>query len=266
MHVTQVNNSRGGPHRVGAPPARLINRLRRSRRRGESTREHVRPFRRLTVSAVAAAIALVGFAAAESPAAQAAPKRLVRIDYCDSIYADKPITQQRAETSELSMTCLINKVRVDAGAPPLRLETVYAANGGSVYQTPLWKAATGHATRAVALKWWIPDPVNDPAGKKTHIDPETGSNPTTRIKGAGYCPNGTWAIAENTFTSAGMGQQFPPTPRGVVTWWATDPYHWPTLINPTYREHRIAILPGSADPNATGDPSGTFVENLGSCT
>jgi hypothetical protein len=265
MHVTQVNNSRR-PHRAGASPADPINRLRRSWRLEDSTRRHVRPFRRLTVSTVAASVAVIGFAAAGSPAAQATIKSLAPADrYCGSVYADEPITQLRPNSAEASMDCLINKARVAAGVARLSLEPYpYVVNSGGYYvitgEPPLLNSATAHATKSVQLKWWDP---ND--GAVSHIDPETHSDPATRIAAAGYCPHGAAVTAENTFSSSGMGQQYPPTPRGAVNWWLSDPPHRATLLNPAYREHRIGIVPGSAFPGPAYDPSGTFVEDLGSC-
>jgi len=230
---------------------------------------------RLTTPALVAAVAALSVAAIPATAAQAKVKKLVHIDRCASIYADKPITQQRAETSELAMNCLINRARAAEGVPPLKLETKYAPNGGGIYQTPLWKSATNHAQESVATKFWRRD-----NGQVSHLNPgdQVPSDPqqfqalvnqriNERILGAGYCAGGhSWTDAENTYSASGMNQPFPPTPRGAVGWWLSDPPHHATLMRRDLTEHRIGIVPGSAFPGTEYPPAGTFVEDLGTCS
>jgi uncharacterized protein YkwD len=224
---------------------------------------------RLTRLVLLAAVAALSLTAISTTVAQAKVKKLVRIDRCASIYADKPVAQQRPEISELAMNCLINRARAAEGIAPLKLETRYAANGGSIYRTPLWMAATQHAQLSVAGKWWDNDPSHPLGWQESHKEP---GNPapfdqqiTQRIVAAGFCPGGNYTVAENTFSATGMAQKYPPTPRGAVSWWLDDPPHRAVLLGRSFTVHRIGIVPGLAFPSAEYPPSGTFVQNLGTC-
>jgi len=224
---------------------------------------------RLIKLVLLAAVAALSLTAISTTVAQAKVKKLVHIDRCNSFWADKPVAQLRPEIAELSMNCLINRARAAEGIAPLKLETRYAASGGGIYRTPLWIAATQHAQYSVAGKWWDNDP-NHPLGwQESHKQP---GNPapfdqqiTQRIVAAGFCPGGNYNVSENTFSSSGMAQTYPPTPRGAVNWWLDDPPHRAVLLSRSFTQHRIGIVPGSAFPGTEYPPSGTFVQNLGTC-
>ena len=153
-----------------------------------------------------------------------------------------------ADRAGRAVHCLTNRARAANGVPPLALNYW------------LVRPATAHAQKAVRLRWWNPN-----NGAVSHIDPETGSNPAARIKAAGYCPNGTAATNENTFSSSGWWK-YPATPRGAVNWWLDDPPHRATLLNPAYRGEGIGVAVGLAFPGAVYDPAGTFVADFGRCS
>lgn len=219
---------------------------------------------RLAKPALLAALAASIVAAAPTHHADAAVKRLVKRDWCKA-YGDRPVTSISNELALLSMNCFINRARAAAGVPPLTISHPVGRPG--IYSdAPLFRAALGHAQRSAQLRWW-----SQTDGSVSHVDPETGSTPADRIMRAGYCPQGTWTVAENTFTSAGTwtdpnsGLSISTTPRGAVTWWLNDPPHRATLLNPAYTEHSIAVVPGLAIPGEQYDGGATFVEDLGGC-
>jgi hypothetical protein len=227
------------------------------------------PRTRLIRLILLAAVAALSLTATSTTVAQAKIRHLVHIDRCNTYWADRAITPQNAGVSELSMNCLINRARTAAGIAPLQLETRYAPNGGGIYETPLWIAATQHAQRSVAGKWWDNDPSHPLGWQESHKEP---GNPapfdqqiTQRIIAAGFCPGGNYNVAENTFSSSGMAQKYPPTARGAVNWWLDDPPHRAVLLSPAFTVHRIGIVAGSAFPGTEYPPSATFVQNLGIC-
>jgi uncharacterized protein YkwD len=224
---------------------------------------------RLARLVLLAAVAALSLTAISTTVAQAKIKKLVHIDRCNTFWADKPVAQQRPEISELAMNCLINRARAAAGIAPLQLEDAHSANGGGIYRTPLWIAATQHAQNSVAGKWWDNDPSHPLGWQESHKEP---GNPapfdqqiTQRIVAAGFCPGGNYNVAENTFSSTGMEQKYPPTPRGAVNWWLDDPPHRAVLLSPSFTVHRIGIVSGSTFPGTEYPPSGTFVQELGTC-
>ncbi|HYF25088.1 MAG TPA: CAP domain-containing protein [Baekduia sp.] len=216
-------------------------------------------------AAVAAALALAGGATALAPVddADAAVKRLRKV--CIKSHYDMPVTQLK-DNGAWAVICLTNEKRRAHGLLPLKESRGLAAT------------ARSHADKAVALKWWSfengavshDDPqIDDPNDNRT---PEDDSD--VRIKRGGFCPSGAWAVAENTFASAGTSTRtepatgaHPPTPRGAVEWWYHSPYgHRDAMLNPKFKELGVGVARGFAFPQDVGSaPAGTFVQQYGSC-
>ncbi len=108
--------------------------------------------------ALIATAAAMSVAVLPAGAAQAKTIRhLVSIDRCAPVYADRPISAQNLNVVELSVNCLINRGRAEAGAPPLTRPFSTDANGGLNESTPLYNSALAHAQQSVAAKSWDPN-------------------------------------------------------------------------------------------------------------
>ncbi len=211
--------------------------------------------RRLSVAALAA----LGFAGTAGGLAQtahaASMATLVSCPFMERAYMNKDVATLSQYKRERTGWCLINDARRKYGAPPLR------------DQWQLQNSALAHAKRAVTLRWWD---VNN--GLASHVDPDQGDmSPSDaiaqRIANAGFCRNGTRDTNENTFSSWGDGGGYPPTIRGAVRWWLSDPPHRATLLSTEYKRVGVGIMPGSAFPDDTGGAqAGTFVADFGACS
>lgn len=120
---------------------------------------------------------------------------------------------------------------------------------------PLGTAALAHARAAVSLRWWKP-------GTDWHRNPRTGSTAVSRIRGAGYCPSGSWQVAETVYTGQGTSG----TPRAAVHWWVhvSKSGHRQIILNPKLTQIGTAAVAGSGAPGATGK-AGTYVADFGTC-
>lgn len=147
----------------------------------------------------------------------------------------------------LAVACAINEERARHGLPQLEVNNA------------LMVAANNHAQAAVDLKWWGP-------GQDSHKDPRTNSTPVSRIRAAGYCPNGTsWKVNEVTYNGWGGAG----TPRAAVNWWVNiSTYgHREIVLDPTLKEIGPAARGGAAyRSGASATDAGTYVVTFGSCT
>jgi len=223
---------------------------------------------RLTKPVLLATAAALSVALIPATGAQAKIKHLVSIDRCKPAWADAPITARNINSAELSVNCLINRGRAEAGSPPLTRPFSTDANGGLSESTPLYNSALAHAQQSVAAKTWD---LNN--GLVSHLDPGTpvptdgnqlqqlvNTQITQRIRGAGYCAGGgSWRVAENTYG----GQNI--TPRMAADFWLHDQYHRANTIDPNLKEHRIAVVLGSAFPGLPDAGSAALVEDMGAC-
>ena len=226
--------------------------------------------KRLFKPALIATAAAMSVAVLPAGAAQAKTIRhLVSIDRCAPVYADRPISAQNLNVVELSVNCLINRGRAEAGAPPLTRPFSTDANGGLSESTPLYNSALAHAQQSVAAKSWD---LNN--GLVSHLNPGTpvpsdgnqlqqlvNTQINDRIRGAGYCAGGhSWRDAENTYGGVNI------TPRMAADFWLHDPSHRPNTIDPNLKEHRIAVVVGSAFPGLPDAGSAALVEDMGACS
>lgn len=166
--------------------------------------------------------------------------------------ANTPARLLSQNAAEAAVLCLINEQRVAMGVPPLTLNLRLRA------------AARQHANDARALKWW------GPRGREIHINPVTGSSPSDRIKGAGYCPaEPDCAMGENCyFASYDGGPEFlgPTTPQAAVNWWMNTQDQRRTLLDPVYNETGIAVVIGVAERGLSGIAEGVIiVQTFGAC-
>ncbi len=164
---------------------------------------------------------------------------------CDtavSQYGDVPVKNLTQANAERTVFCLANNERVFRGIPALTSSSLL---GGT---------ARAHAQDAFTRKWWVP-------GADPHTNPD-GKTPADRIRGAGYCPSGTWRVAENVYWGWGTPLQ---TPRSAVTWWMNSPGHKANILDPNLRELGVGVVLGAPQPGTFPDAA-VFVQNFGSCT
>ena len=225
--------------------------------------------RGLIKPAVVAALAALSVAAIPATGAQAAVKKLVKIDYCNPAFADQQVTpRMNPDSSELSVNCLVNRARVANGVPPLTRGPGHVEAGRYIYP-PLRQSATAHAKASIAAKSW-----SLTRGLVSHLNPGTavpGDDASLqqlanqqidqRIRGAGYCAGGhSWRDAENTYGGVNI------TPRMAADFWLHDPDHRPNTTDPNLKEHRIAVVVGSAFPGLPDAGSAALVEDMGACS
>ncbi|MBF8189082.1 CAP domain-containing protein [Nonomuraea sp. K274] len=196
-----------------------------------------------------AALAAAGPTIATTPAAASAitaPPCVVEQKYYDRA----PWNGSNGFWLSRAVHCLINAERAKAGLPPLtrRIATKH----------PLDAAAESHAVAAVRQKWWRP-------GADSHTNPQTGSTPASRVRGAGYCPNPrSWAVSEITYTGWGGSG----TPKAAVHWWTnvSKAGHREIVLSPSLTDIGVGVRQGAADPAGAGaSQAGTYVVAFGRC-
>ncbi len=163
--------------------------------------------------------------------------------------ADTPVDQLGQTDAEAAVLCLTNSQRAQNGLQALAPNAALAT------------AARGHATAAVAQKWWV-------SGADWHTNPQTGSTPTNRIFAAGYCPNPrSWSTGENTYWAWAWGTNAAaPTPAQAVTSWMNSPGHRANILSTTFTELGVGVVAGTAASVDQADvKAGTFVQTFGNC-
>jgi uncharacterized protein YkwD len=170
-------------------------------------------------------------------------------------------------TAEGIIVCLINAERkarnlsVLSVDPSLMSETI----------------AEGQA--AVTQKWWAN------ANSSSHVNPQTGSTPDSRIMNSGYCggSNNVNYRGEITYDGAGTGNYCddqnpchqtnipclngcgPPT--AAVDWWMNiSPPHRAVILTPNFTHIGVVAIGDMADPKSSSFPAkGLYIVDFGSC-
>ncbi len=166
---------------------------------------------------------------------------------CDN--ADIPAAELSQSDAEAAVLCLVNAERAANGVPPLSLNA------------RLRIAAQRQAHDAVLIKWW------DGGGSHIHTNPITGSTPQSRIAATGYCGGRPVPTNENGRDAYYTG---PPnvntSPEGAVNFWIGSADHHHTMLDPTYTETGVAVVPGLVESHVTPDNIGyVFVQTFGGC-
>jgi uncharacterized protein YkwD len=155
------------------------------------------------------------------------------------------LTQLQAEAA---VFCLTNRERVTLGLSPLRRNSSLAA------------AARQHARAAVALKWWL-------EGANSHVNPWTGSTPSSRMRDEGYCLGaGSWSVRENTYWGNRNGPgAAAPTAAQAVKWWMSSLRGHRANILGDVRELGVGVVLGAPRPLDPPVRAATFVQDFGKC-
>jgi uncharacterized protein YkwD len=170
-------------------------------------------------------------------------------------YMNRDISTMTPYQRQRTGFCLINAARQKYGAPAL----------GN--QPQLVAVALAHAQLSARLAYWT-------TWQSSHIEPSQaqaglGVNDAIkqRIANSGFCQGGSLTPNEITFTAWGTGGAYPPTLRGAVRWWLSDPPHRAVLLDPTLKHVGFGAVPGdSQSTDSPGNaPTGTFVADFGSC-
>ncbi|WP_223838003.1 CAP domain-containing protein [Streptomyces venezuelae] len=197
----------------------------------------------LTLTGTARGLAVAGVLSAVLVPVTAPPATAVT---CSVSASNRAPSSSNDSASRNAVICLINAERTRRGLPAL---TVNQA---------LTTAAQQHSAAAVQQKWWGPN-------KDSHRNPQTGSTPLSRIRGAGYCPNPrSWGVAEITYNGWGGSG----TPKAAVNWWTNVSTwgHRERVLDPSMREIGAWAQPGAADPAGAGaSQAGTYVVTFGHC-
>lgn len=211
----------------------------------------------------AAAVALTGalLAAASAPAAQAAPPRdtLIKLrgqgNFCDR-FGDTPITHLTATQAQWAIHDCVNRARVAAGVPTVKLSS------------SLTGVAFGHAQRSVQIRWW-----NPAVRGSSHTDPQTGSTPESRVRAVGYCaPGQATYVAENNYAGQGVfadpvtGRQTNVSARSAVNAWLTSTSgHRENLLNAAYTVEGVGYAAGYPYPGSYAQPAAAITQVLVTC-
>ncbi len=163
---------------------------------------------------------------------------------------------------ETAVLCLVNEHRAANGAPPL------------VLNERLQAVARKHAEDAARLRWWP-----ESGGPQAHVSPEDNLSKEERIRKAGYC-SGDPSVPRNENCYNWQYHGNPPdradTPLAAVQWWMRSDLHRETLLNKSYRETGVAVVPGLAAKRYKKEKDGTitlipdtegaiFVQTFGGC-
>lgn len=162
--------------------------------------------------------------------------------------ADTWASSLSQEDAEKAVLCLINEQRTAISVPPLTLNLNLRA------------AARQHANDARTIKWW-----GDP-NANLHINPQTHSSPSIRIRDAGYCPSGPSRVGENVYFRVYSNpiDQNGTAPRDAVNWWMQSQGHRENILNINYSEIGVAVVLGV--PMRTAFAGGAiFVLTFGKC-
>ncbi|MFI6504452.1 CAP domain-containing protein [Nonomuraea typhae] len=166
-------------------------------------------------------------------------------------------------TIEHAVVCLVNAARKAPLKRPVALRGAPLGLGGAAHR---------HVQDAVRLRWWgtveeikncIPS-AQDPNRCDTHINPQNKSTPQSRVTDAGYVRRcGKWGVGENTYTGWGARNV---TPRAAFNAWMESKGHRDNILNPEFRETRVGVAWGSADPDAGSvTPALSYVQVFGFC-
>jgi len=141
-----------------------------------------------------------------------------------------------------AVLCIINQARRYSGHSILR------------NSAELTNAAQAHATESVRLKWWR-------EGANPHINPETGSNPFTRVRDAGY-RSGASIGNVGEIAHSGYAVRLRDTPAAAYVWWKASPEHWDEIMRPTWKDIGVGVVDGVAMPE-NSSPGRTFIVTFG---
>jgi uncharacterized protein YkwD len=144
------------------------------------------------------------------------------------------------------MMCALNRARKANSVAALRLSL------------PLSRAASTHATRSVALKWW--DRSNPLV---SHVNPLTGTVALQRDVAAKYCLGGQPTVSELTYSGGGGTAG---SPSAAANFWLNDPVQRIALLSPPGLDAGPGTAVGSPYNPPDANPAGTFVVDLGRCT
>ncbi|MCE3555738.1 CAP domain-containing protein [Pseudonocardia sp. RS11V-5] len=163
--------------------------------------------------------------------------------------ADVPAAELAQADAEAAVLCLVNEERAANGRAPLTLNA------------RLRVAARRQAHDAVLIKWW------DGGGTHIHTNPITGSTPKSRIADTGYCGGNPVPTNENGYDAYYTGPPNPNTSaKAAVGWWISSSEHHRTMLDPSYRETGIAVVPGLVETAVASDNLGyVFVQTFGGC-
>jgi uncharacterized protein YkwD len=140
------------------------------------------------------------------------------------------LAQVRAAT-----LCLVNKIRVGSGEPPLR-------DSGT-----LDAAAQGHSADMVGSDYF------------EHTTP-SGETFDARIVAAGYVPPGwSYELGENIECGT-LGLA---TPNAAVKGWMNSPEHRANILNGDFRDSGIGVAPAAPAMYASGQPGATYTQDFG---
>ncbi|MGC5236843.1 CAP domain-containing protein [Streptomyces albogriseolus] len=158
--------------------------------------------------------------------------------------------------AEAAVLCLVNEFRVANGRGELTLNS------------SLRTAARQHAHAAATIRWW------KGGGPKIHVNPETNSTYSTRIKAAGYCPDESDPPMNENGRGPWVWGVDPPlddfTPLSVFEWWRDSMQgHRDTMLNSLYTETGVAVVPGVCEEGGDADRPDArgyiFVQTFGGC-
>jgi len=161
-------------------------------------------------------------------------------------YIARPARSIPASLRRAAMMCALNRARKANSVAALRLSV------------PLSRAASTHATRSVALKWW--DRSNPLA---SHVNPQTGTVALQRDVAAKYCLGGQPTVSELTYSGGGGTAG---SPSAAANFWLNDPAQRLALLHTPGLDAGPGIAPGSAYNPADPEPAGTYVVDFGRCT
>ncbi|MGW0804045.1 CAP domain-containing protein [Nonomuraea sp. NPDC002799] len=169
---------------------------------------------------------------------------------------------------ELAIHCLVNEARAGKGKQAYTRPLAISAN-----RLGLGGAASDHAKAAVKQRWWgtvaqVPGCRPYPQDRTrcdSHYNPVTGKYPADRAALYNYTRGCTrFRVGENTYTWSGRDGV---TPQKAFNFWMNSTQgHAEAILSDEYREMRVAVVPGSADPGAPNTyPALTYVQVFGFC-
>jgi len=145
-------------------------------------------------------------------------------------------TPQDIETVSAATLCLIQQERARNGELPLQLNAQLA------------HAAVEHSEEMVSRDYFA------------HIAPD-GLTPLRRVEAAGYLPNNEvgYTVGENI----AWGTLQLSTPAAIVAAWIASPEHLANILDSSYRETAIGIVPAVPSALAQGQPGAIYSQEFG---
>ena len=137
---------------------------------------------------------------------------------------------------EAATLCLVDQERARNDELPLRPNA------------QLWQAAQGHGERMLAEDYFA------------HVAPN-GETPVDRIRASGYIPNAQvgYTVGENiawaTFSLA--------APSAIVAAWIASPEHLANILNGSYRDTGISVLPAVPASLSGGQAGAVYTQEFG---